>query len=231
MAKARDLLLNRPGQGNVPVIIFASDGRANVRNRDNPGYYAGNNCDYNTCNQPSVDDLTYEATQAKSKGLIIFSIAIGQDFNGNANIATPDTDPTKPHVFQATDAASMQSIYQQIADRLKVIQNERCIAIQTEAFAPGAQVTIRYPGTGGTKTVTTTSTGEFILTGADVVEGTYTIQSAWVTVDGIRYDVLTNGVGGEVLTSYPTITLSPASGTYKMNISLKTDTTITCPGQ
>ncbi len=231
MQIAKDLLLGTTHtSGNLPVIIFASDGRANVRSRTIPGQYAGDNSDLAACNQISVDDLTAEANDAKAKGIMIFSIAIGADFNGNANIATPNT-ASNTYFFQATDAASMTSIYTQIANRLKVIQNEQCYPVPTENFAPYATLTIKNTNTGHVWTnVRTTSTGEYVLNDADVQPGTYIVQSATVTVDGYTYNQMTTTVGGDPLAAntYPTVLMGPGSGTTQLDVALKSTNPPSC---
>lgn len=220
----------------VAVIIFASDGMANVRVNGRLTGYDGRGA-APACNQPAEQDALDEANIAKGDtnprdykpDTIIFTIAIGTDFNPALlqAIATPDTDPAKPHYFRATDAASMASIYQQISQRVQQIGTETCQIIPTEAFAQGALVTVRYPN-GTTRTVTTSSNGEFVLSGTDLVEGTYTIVSASVTINGVTYNVFTDGLGGPALTSSPTVTVGTSSGTYRTDLFLKASTTPTC---
>lgn len=220
----------------VAVIIFASDGMTNVRlNGQMTGYRGRGTAP--SCNQPAEQDALDQANIAKGDtnpadykpDTIIFTIAIGTDFNPALlqAIATADTDPSKPHYFRATDAATMASIYQQISQRVQQIGTETCQIITTESFAQGALVTVRYPN-GTTRTVTTSSNGEFTLTGDDLVDGTYTIISASVTINGITYNVLTDGLGGPPLTSDPTVVVGTSSGTYRTDLFLKASTTPTC---
>ncbi len=220
----------------VAVIIFASDGMTNVRLGGKLTGYSGRGT-APACNQPAEQEALDQANIAKGDtnpadykpDTIVFTIAIGTDFNPSLlqAIATPDTDPTKPHYFRATDAASMASIYQQISQRVQQIGTETCRIIPTEAFAQGALVTVRYPN-GTTRTVTTSSNGEFVLTGSDLVDGTYTIVSASVTINGITYNVFTDGLGGPPLASNPTVVVGTASGTYRTDLFLKAGTTPTC---
>ena len=220
----------------VAVIIFASDGMTNVRLGGKLTGYGGRGA-APACNQPAEQEALDQANIAKGDtnpadykpDTIIFTIAIGTDFNPALlqAIATPDTDPAKPHYFRATDAATMASIYQQISERVQQIGTETCRIIPTEAFAQGALVTVRYPN-GTTRTVTTSSNGEFVLTGSDLVDGTYTIVSASVTINGITYNVFTDGLGGPPLASNPTVTVGTASGTYRTDLFLKAGTTPTC---
>lgn len=220
---------------NPAVIILASDGLANIRLTGKWTGFSGSTSDSPSCNSTAVQDAIDQANLAKSDAnndgkpdTIIFSIAVGNDFNPSAMqaIATPDTDPSKPHYFRVTDANSMQSIYDQIANRVQQIGSETCQIIPTEAFAGGANVSIRNQNTGTVYNVTTNSVGEFILTNAD--PGTYVVQSASVTINGITYNVFTDGVGGPPLGSNPTVTVGIGSDTYKTDVFLKASSTPSC---
>lgn len=235
---ARETVLGPGHNPNaIAVILFASDGMTNVRLNGRWTGYDGTGNDPPPCNQPAEEEALNEANLAKGDynpvdfrpDTIIFSIAIGTDFNPALlqAIATPDTDPAKPHYYRAIDAAAMEQIYQQISQRVQQIGTETCQIIPTEDFARGAFVTIRYPN-GTTRTVTTSSNGEFVLTGSDVVDGTYTIVSASVTINGITYNVFTDGLGGPALTASPTVTVGTASGTYRTDLFLKAGTTPRC---
>ena len=211
--------------GNAQVIIFASDGRTNVRLYDNPGQYAGNNSDNTTCNMnTSGVDLTKVATAAKARGIVIFSIAIGADFNGNTNIASP---PESTHWYQATDAATMKSIYDQISYRLQDIKSETCEK-PLETLAPYATISIRNRTTNQLYNKTTNAEGVYEIDNVDA--GTFAVESASVTADGITYNVLTNGVGGDVLSAsqYPTSTVGTTSGTFRLDAAVNTSTPPTC---
>lgn len=235
---ARETVLG-PGRNMnaVPVIIFASDGMTNVRLDGRITGYGGTVYNPPPCNQPAEQEALDEANIAKGDynpvdykpDTIIFSIAVGTDFNPTLlqAIATPSTNPSKPYYYRATDAASMSQIYQTISQRVQQIGTETCRIITSEDFARGANVTIRFPN-GTTRTVTTTSNGEFILTGNDIVDGTYTIVAANVTINGITYNVLTDGLGGPPLSSNPTVTVGTASGTYRTDLFLKAGTNPTC---
>jgi len=237
LKRGRETVLGSGRNPNaVAVIIFASDGMTNVRLNGHITGYDGRGT-APTCNQPAEQDALDQANIAKGDtnpadykpDTLIFTIAIGTDFNPALlqAIATPATDPAKPYYFRATDAATMATIYQQISQRVQQIGTETCQIITSEAFASGALVTVRYPN-GTTRTVTTTSNGEFVLTGADLVDGTYTIVSASVTINGITYNVFTDGLGGPALGSSPTVTVGIASGTYRTDLFLKTGTTPSC---
>ena len=75
-------------------------------------------------------------------------------------------------------------------------------------------------------TLQTTSNGEFVLPNAD--PGTYEIQSASVAINGLTYNVFTDGLGGAALTSNPTVVVDTGSGTYKTDLFLKTNNTVSC---
>lgn len=220
---------------SVPVIILATDGMTNIRLNGVWTGYQGSIYDNLPCNQPAVQDALDQANIAKSDNngdnqpdSTIFTIAIGDQFNPAAlqAMASVDTDPAKPHYFRVTDAAAMANIYQQIANRVQQIGNESCKVIETTQFAPGARLNIRLNETGQTFNLTTTSTGEFVM--KDVQPGTYTVTSGTVTVEGLTYDVFTDGVGGPPLTSSPTITVGQGATTYKAELDLKTNTAVTC---
>ncbi len=221
---------------NVAVIILASDGLANIRLNGKWTGFSGSTYSSPSCNSGAVQDAIDQANLAKSDtnpadgkpDTIIFSIAVGDDFNPDAMraIATPDTDPNKPHYFRVTNANAMQSIYDQIATRVQQIGSETCQVIPTEAFAGGATVVIRNQDTGVSYTLQTNSVGEFILPNA--APGTYEIQSATVTVNGLTYNIMTDYLGGAPLSSNPTVEVRIGSGTYKTDVFLKTSTTIQC---
>lgn len=219
--------------GNVPVLIVASDGLANIRVNGQWTGFSGNSYSSVSCNSGAEQDALDQANIAKADAngdgvpdVIIYSIAVGDDFNPALlqAIASPDTDPTRPHYFRATDAASMQSIYQQIANQVQTIGSE-CRIISTEAFAPSATVSIRFPD-GSTRNVQTTSNGEFVLN--NVQSGTYQITGASVTLNGLTYNIPTDGVGGPTLSFPLNVTVGTGSGTYKTDFALKTSSSITC---
>lgn len=214
---------------NIPVIIFASDGLANVTV---DGKYTGNAAGTANCNEPAKDDAIDQANIAKGKGITIFSIAVGDNFDPTTlqSIASPNQivgGVSKTFYYRATDANSMAAIYQQVADRVQMIASETCRVIQTEAFAGGATVVLRNQTTGNQYTVTTNSAGQYVLANAD--PGTYQFVSATVTINGFTYNVFTNGVGGPDLTTNPTVVVGTGSGTYKADVSLRTSSTLSCP--
>ncbi|MCG3142285.1 MAG: hypothetical protein HDKAJFGB_03711 [Anaerolineae bacterium] len=209
---------------HVPVIILASDGLANVVL---DGRYTGfDGMSYNPkpCNAQADQDAIYQANQAKADNdgdgkpdAIVFTIAIGTDFNP-VTLQAIASAPTETHFYQATDAASMASIYNQIST---VIESETCLVNQREIFAPNVTVRVRNTDTGTTLTTTATSTGYFQFNNID--PGTYEFQSISITLNNLTYDIFTDGVGGPVLADPPTIEIGSGTGTYEKNLSLKTD--------
>ncbi len=220
---------------SVAVIILASDGNTNMLLNGKWTGYSGTGTPP-PCNQTAQQQVLDQANIAKGDtnphdykpDTIIFSIAVGTDFNPALMqaVATADTDPSKPHYFRATDDASMASIYEQISHRVQQIGDETCRVIASEAFAAGATVIVRNRDTGNTYTLQTTSNGEFIIPNAD--PGTYEIQSATVTIGGFTYNVFTDGLGGPPLGSNPTVVVDLGSGTYKTEVYLKTGDSISC---
>ena len=217
--------------GNVPVIILASDGLANVRLNGQRTGFDGLSYNDIACNRPAVQDAIDQANIAKSDGngdgkpdVIIFTIAIGSNFNPVALQAIA-SEPVATHFFQATDAASMQNIYDQISSRVQQIGNE-CSVSQQEMFAPSAIVRVRNTTTGQTYQTTATSTGFFQF--INIPAGTYEFTSVSTIVGGFTYDIFTDGVGGPVLASNPTIVVGDGAATYEKSIALKTDD-FTCP--
>ncbi len=210
---------------NIPVIILASDGIANIRTNGQWTGFSGSTYNNLTCNNPAVQDAITEANNAKSDNdgdgkpdAIIFTIAIGSDFNSDA-LRSIATEPADTHFYQVTSGAAMQQIYDSIADRL--VTSTECLVTQKESFAPNAVVRVRNRDTGATLQTTTTSAGYFAFT--NIQPGLYEFTSASVTVSGMTYDIFTDGVGGPVMTSNPTIQVGDGSGVYEQDIALKTD--------
>lgn len=210
--------------GHQAVLIIASDGIANVRTNGRWTGFSGTTYSDPPCNSDAIQDAIQEANVAKQDNngdgkpdVVVFTIAIGTDFNASVlqAIASP---PVSNHFFTATDRASMENIYNQIATRLATGD---CTATAQEAFAPNAVVRVRNNNTGQILQTTTTSTGAFVFD--NIEPGTYEFISVSVTISGFTYDIFTNGVGGPDLTSNPTIEVGQAPTTYPINLSLRTD--------
>lgn len=219
--------------GNVSVVILASDGLANIHLNGQWTGFSGNAYSSVACNSVAEQDAVQQANIAKADSngdgtpdAIVYSIAVGTDFNPALlqALATTDTDPTKPHYFTASDAASMASIYAQISSQVNSISGS-CRLIETEGFAPSAVLTVRYPD-GSTQNLTTGATGEFVIPNA--ASGTYQVTGASTTINGVTYNIPTNGVGGPQIAWPISIVADTASGTYKGEVALKASTTVTC---
>src|SRR5581483_9025418 len=191
---------------HLAVLIVASDGIANIRTNGQWTGFSGSTYNNLTCNSPAVQDAIDQANLAKSDNnhdgkpdTIIYSIAIGTDFNSDA-LRAISSEPNDQHFFTATDAATMQNIYNTIVRR---IQSETCQVNQLEQFAGGVTVRIRNISTGQILSTTTTSTGFFEFN--NIAPGTYEFQNMSITVGGLTYDIYTDGIGGPSLNSLPQI--------------------------
>ncbi|HDN80094.1 MAG: hypothetical protein DRI61_02640 [Chloroflexi bacterium] len=237
LQKANDILANSPNkETNIPVIILASDGIANIRlNGEWTGFQGASWQTSPPCNQPAIDDAVNQANQAKKLveegglGAIVFSIAIGDNFQYDLlrAIASPDTDPSKPHFFVAPGPDELEQIYESIAERVQHICDEIC---QVKEYpAPGSQATvILYKDGQVYRTTTASEGGAFQFLGVE--PGVYQL-AAWVEKDGLRYDILTDSLGGIPLEELPTVEISDSPGYEVVNINLylKTSSTLTCP--
>lgn len=210
---------------NLPVIILASDGIANIRTNGQWTGFSGNETGNYTCNDPAVQDAIAQANIAKSDNdgdgkpdAIVFTIAIGDDFNSDA-LRAMATEPVDDHFTTVTSADQMEQIYTNLAEQ--IITSSECLVTQQESFAPNAVVRVRNRDSGAVLQTTTTSAGYFAFT--DIEPGLYEFTSVSVTVSGMTYDIFTDGVGGPVLTSNPTIQVGDGSGVYEQDIALKTD--------
>ena len=159
---------------------------------------------------------------------IIYTIALGTDFNPSLlqSLASTDTDPSKPHFFTATDATSLANIYAQISSQVNSISSA-CRLIETESFASNAVVSVRNPD-GSTQNLTTSSVGEFVIPNA--TNGTYQVTGASTTINGVTYNIPTNGVGGPQIAWPVNLIAGSESGTYKGEVELKASTTGACGG-
>ncbi len=219
--------------GNVGVIIVASDGLANITLNGQWTGFQGNTFSAPTCNDGAVQDAIDQANLAKaadSSGnpkAIVYSIAVGNDFNPDVlrAIASTDTNLSKPHYFRATDATSMASIYQQISQQVQTIGADSCNTTKTTSVAAGSLI-LKDPS-GTQTTVPISSIGEFIVPNAQV--GTYTFVSATITKGNFTYNVFTKYVGGPDLTTSPTLNVGVAQTTWSTDLSLRNSTPIVCP--
>ncbi len=236
LKKANDVLFNSPNRGtNVPVIILASDGIANIRIDGRWTGFSGESSETSPpCNQPAIDDAINQASESKRPadmggvGAIVFSIAIGDNFQYDLlrAIASPDTDPSKPHFFVAPGPAELEQIYRSIAERVQNIGSEGCYVEEYPAPGEGATVVL-YKNGQVYRTTTASATGAFQFTGVE--PGVYQI-AAWLERDGLRYDILTDSLGGNPLQELPTIEISdsPAYEVKNINLYLKNSTPLVC---
>lgn len=215
---------NRHVVGHQPVLILASDGLANVKSNGRWTGYVGDRYEDLPCNSEAVQDAIAEANLAKADNnndgkpdVIIFTIAIGTDFNPYV-LESIASEPSSAHHFVAGSAANMQNIYSQIA---QVLQTGDCTASDHEEFAANAAVRVRNTSTGTVYNTTTNSTGYFEI--RNVPPGTYEFESVSVTISGLTYDLFTNGVGGPILQDNPTIEVGDAPTSYDVNLALETD--------
>jgi len=225
---AREAVLN-PTYHNathVPVIILASDGIANIKLNGRWTGFEGTTYSAPSCNDVAVQDMIDQANLAKADSnndgkpdIIIFSIAIGTDFNP-ISLQAVASEPTSTHFFQVGDAATMASIYAQIATRVQNIGNE-CVFNQKEVYAPNATVRVRNLTTGQQWSTTTTSVGYFQFD--NMPAGTYEFQTMSVPMAGLNYHIFTEGTGGPDLTGLPTLEVPNSPGTYEKNLYLRTD--------
>jgi hypothetical protein len=234
LSLARQMVLGSTHKaGNVSVVILASDGLANIRLNGQWTGFAGTTFGSVACNSGPEQDAVQQSGIAKADSngdgvpdAIIYTIAIGTGFDPALlqALASTDTDPAKPHYFRAADATTMASIYAQISNQVKSISGS-CRLIETEGFAPNAVISVKYPD-GTTQNLTTDDIGEFVIPNA--ASGTYLVTSASTTINGVTYNIFTNGVGGPVISPPVSIVAGTANGTYKGEVSLKASTTVAC---
>lgn len=222
--------------GNLPVMVIATDGRANVR--VDTSRFNGYNIDFDSCNNGALQDSTNEATIAKSDNnhdgmpdVTVFVVASGSEYVNNPTVssffkamATVDTDPNLPHFIPAGNSDDLQAAFTSISNRIAQIGNESCKIIQAEQFGNGFNLTATNQKNGKTYNVTTTSTGEFVIPNID--PGTYNFTTSGKVIDGLNYNVFTLGIGGAD-GSYP-ITVGDNSGQYRIDLFLRSGTQVSC---
>jgi hypothetical protein len=212
------------------IIILASDGMANIEaNGQWTGYQGNTSTGMGGCNGQAETDATNAAAAAKTAGITVFTIAIG-DSNVFSPVilqamASTNTDPNKAHFFQASDANAMANIYSQLGQRI-VNYGGSCQIQEIDTGAAGATISIYRNGSGTPyATLTASPSGSFSF--ANIDPGTYTFSSS-ITADGLTYDHFTAGIGG--LDTTPSIVVGNDSGTYSIDLSLKTTNPPSCGG-
>ncbi|MHB0876003.1 MAG: vWA domain-containing protein [Anaerolineae bacterium] len=211
--------------GRVPVLVVASDGVANCtidgKWTGQEGYNLGG------CNTIAEQQAIEQANMAKQQGIIIFTIAIGDDFNSNLlrAMATEDTDPNKPHFFQAVTQDDLEQIYETIANRVNDIGSE-CGVEEFEATGDNTVVTIYKDGsTTAYRQTVASSTGAFVFT--NVEPGEYTF-SATMSRNGLTFDILTEVIGGPEAEEPIALSVGEGKGTYVQDLYLRTSTPLQC---
>lgn len=229
--QGREQLLNDLASGSTPVMIIASDGIANATlDGKATGFSgeAGTGDDTPDCNNQAEQQAKQEANAAKEAGIIVFSIAIGDGFNTDVTeaIASPDHDADgdgdiERHFFVAGNDADLKAIYDQIAERMETIGQEDYVQ-QQQVLASNATVILENADTGSVRTTRTNDVGAFAF--SDIEPGTYRVTAS-TTINGLTYDILTKGYGGEPLDpQYVEITVGEGTGTTESEILfLETD--------
>ncbi len=223
LQQAREQLLNDLRPGAVPVIVFASDGIANITIDGKWTGFSGNaGQGQNTpaCNNQAEQQAIDQANLAKEAGIIVFSIAIGDGFNNDVlrAVASPDydingngrIDPEERHFFVASNDAQLDAIYEQIGNRVRNISREGGVRTQ-ETDGEGAVVRLYNVDTGSVRTTVAGAGGAFAF--ENIEPGTYRL-TAWATRNGLTYDIMTNGNGGPPLNpQYIEIEVGQGTGT------------------
>ncbi len=207
---------------HVPVLIVASDGIANIRLDGKWTGFGGSTYSAPLCNADAIQDAIDQANLAKSDqngdgvpDVIIYAIAVGTDFNP-ASLQAIASEPSSEHFFVAPNAPTLQAIYQEIAQRMA---NASCQVNAQAVVAPNASITIRNTTDGTTIETTTDANGNFAFVG--VTPGTWQVTSASAVLEDITNNILTDGIGGPVLASNPSIVVSAGTDSYTQNLALK----------
>lgn len=225
---------------NLQVLILTTDGMANIKIN---GYWSGYIGLYTRpywivqsgCNNDVYNAAIEQADLIKQQGVIIFTIGIHETIDTDlmTAIASPDTDPTKPHFFQARTADDFQAIYESIVQRLPGLGNEECIA--NENATQGNLAVVRLYDSGGNLVATTTadSSGGYLfdLTALNLGPGTYELRAVWLDHSfepPVEYDVMTWALGGPPAAEPITVEIPQGTGTTLKDLYLRTDQQFTC---
>ncbi len=212
-------------EGRVPVLIVASDGIANCTVDGRWTGFTGDTANAPSCNASAEQDAIEQALIAKQDGIIVFTIAVGDDFNSDVlrAMATEDTDPTKPHFFQAVSETDLEAIYQSLAVRVQNIGSE-CQVNEFESAGTNATVSIYKDGALYDQT-TAAESGSYVF--PDVEPGTYTF-SVTMRKNGLTFDIMTDVIGGSESETPPSVTVGSAAGTYIRDLYLRSSTPLVC---
>ncbi len=231
---------NYHNPNNLQVLVLTTDGMANVKINGYASGYMGNYTRpywivQSGCNSEVYDSAVEQANLAKQQGIIVFTVGIHETIDADlmTAIASPDTDPTKPHFFQARTAADFEAIYNAIKERLPGLGNEECVA--TEDAAAGMSAVVRLYDSGGNLVATTTAdaTGGYMfdLTSLNLGPGTYELRAVWQDTSfdpPVEYDVMTWVLGGPPANAPITVEIPPGTGTTVKDLYLRTDQQFTC---
>lgn len=197
----------------VPVMIIASDGIANILLEPVPGRWTGFSGSTSEgmggCNYPAEEQSVEQADLAKQEGILVYTIAIGDDFSTDLlqEMASPGG------FFVAPGPEELHQIYDNLARTIGYQLVDSVCQGNTERRA-GVQVTIQGDN-GYTATTYTDENGYYVF--ENVPLGTYTFQAS-VVIDGETFDVLSEDPCGTPTTVQITI---PDSGTYAVDLNLR----------
>ncbi|MBN1886647.1 MAG: pilus assembly protein [Thermoflexales bacterium] len=180
---------------HVPVLIVASDGMANVRpGTSDSDPINGRLTGFNgmdpvspVCNEEAHAGVLNEALLAKEAGIIIFTIAIGNDFNADALQAAASPG----FFFQVTSQEELEAAYASIRSVITTIE-VREVPRLVEQPAEGAWIVIN-DGQGHSYNTLADANGNYTF--FNIPYGNYTFQASAVYT-GTTYDTLTDGVNG-----------------------------------
>jgi len=212
-------------EGRVPVLILASDGLTNIKVDGKFTGFPGSVYDSPSCNDLAVQQAVEQANAAKQAGIVIFTIAIGDNFNTDLlqAMATEDTDPSKPHFFSAATQEELQAAYRSIAERVVDIGAE-CEVKESETPGGGAEITLYRDGVVYAQTQASSS-GSFVFTPVDPGEYSFSVS---LVKNGLTFDVLTETIGGPAAAAPITIVAGEGNGTYVRDLYARTSTPLLC---
>ncbi len=176
---------------HLPVIVLASDGIVNVRagaSGIDPinGMRTGENDNTHVpCNQPAADEVLYEARVAKENGIVVFTLAIGDDFD--PDVLQQAASPGR--FIQVVSEDELIAAYQSIREEIAYTA-----VGETYTFvkAPGRGAWVSLVGSNGqTYNTMANENGDYIF--YNVPYGQYTFK-AHGTFTGTLYHILTNAV-------------------------------------
>jgi hypothetical protein len=218
VCRGRETLLAGHTEGKTPVIILASDGMANVR----PGTSTSDPINGRTtgfggwdpvspaCNAEAHNGAIYEAVLTKDAGIILFTIAIGNDFNSEALQSMASSG----FFFQAVSQGDLEAAYATIR---QVAAYTAIGEVPVTLVRDGARARIRLDdGQGHVFTTIADDAGNFAL--YNIPHGQYTI-TGFGNYNGTNYEVTTDGVGGDPIAV--SVNLQGASASQNVFLTTK----------